>query len=270
MGKTSPDTKPKTWRTALSRFSDESVEIAGYRHQDLMRAVDFAGMLFVLYQQRLPEPAEAQLLNAVLVSVIDHSIVASSAVTRIVAASGVPLQASVAAGILTIGDIHGGAGQELSRRLEEWVGEAERQKVAIADKARQVVQALRQKRERLEGYGHPLHPAGDARVDTLIAMANELGLVGPHLQIALAISKEIEAATGKALPLNIDGVIAAIASDLGFDWRLARAFIFVPRAAGLAAHAIEEATRERGWRKIADPGDIEYDGPASREIGNTG
>ena len=266
MPTTTPRAKSKTWRTALSRFSDESVEIAGYRHEDLMRAVDFAGMLFVLYQQRLPEPAEAKLLNAMLISVIDHSIVASSAVTRIVAASGVPVQASVAAGMLTIGDIHGGAGQELSRQLEQWVREAKQQNVPIGDKARQVVQALRQKRERLEGYGHPLHPRGDARVDTLVAMARELDLVGPHLQIALDISREIEAASGKSLPLNIDGVIAAIASDLGFDWRLGRAFIFVPRAAGLAAHAVEEATRERGWRKIASSDDIEYDGPASREI----
>lgn len=258
--------KPKTWRTALSRFDSAGVEIAGYRHEDLMRKLDFAGMLFVMFQQRLPTPAEARLLNAVLISVVDHSIVASSAVTRIVSASGVPVQASVAAGILTIGDIHGGAGQELSRQLEAWVREAAQAKISIDDKARAIVAAARAKRERLDGFGHPLHPRGDKRVDTLVEMARELDLMGPHLTIALAISREIETASGKPMPLNIDGVIAAIASDLGFDWRHGRAFIFVPRAAGLAAHAVEEATRERGWRKIADPDDIEYDGPASRDI----
>lgn len=260
-------TQKKPWRTAISRFSSESVEIAGYKHEELMRKVDFAGSLFVLYQQRMPRPAEAKLLNAMLISVVDHSIVASSAVTRIVAASGVPLQASVAAGILTIGDIHGGAGQELSRRLEEWVREAQRDKVSLREKATQIVQALRQAGERLEGYGHPLHPKGDARVDTLVAMTRELKLVGPHLQIALDISEAIQVASGKALPLNIDGVIAALASDLGFNWRLGRAFIFVPRAAGLAAHAMEEATREKGWRKIASPEDIDYDGPGPRSVG---
>lgn len=259
-------TQKKPWRTAISRFSAESVEIAGYKHEDLIRQLDFAGSLFVLYQQRLPKPAEAKLLNAMLISVIDHSIVASSAVTRIVAASGVPLQASVAAGILTIGDIHGGAGQELSRRLEAWVSEARRDQVPLREKATQVVQALRQAGERLEGYGHPLHPKGDARVDAVIDVARELELVGPHLQIALDISDAIQAASGKSLPLNIDGVIAALASDLGFNWRLGRAFIFIPRAAGLAAHAVEEATRERGWRKIASPEDIDYDGPAPRAL----
>lgn len=260
-------TQKKPWRTAISRFSSESVELAGYKHEELMRKVDFAGSLFVLYQQRMPRPAEAKLLNAMLISVVDHSIVASSAVTRIVAASGVPLQASVAAGILTIGDIHGGAGQELSRRLEEWVREAQRDKVSLREKATQIVRALRQAGERLEGYGHPLHPKGDARVDTLVAMTRELKLVGPHLQIALDISEAIQVASEKALPLNIDGVIAALASDLGFNWRLGRAFIFVPRAAGLAAHAMEEATREKGWRKIASPEDIDYDGPGPRSVG---
>ena len=259
-------TQKKPWRTAISRFSAESVEIAGYKHEDLIRQLDFAGSLFVLYQQRLPKPAEAKLLNAMLISVIDHSIVASSAVTRIVAASGVPLQASVAAGILTIGDIHGGAGQELSRRLEDWVSEARRDQVPLREKATQVVQALRQAGERLEGYGHPLHPKGDARVDAVIDVARELELVGPHLQLALDISEAIQAASGKSLPLNIDGVVAALASDLGFNWRLGRAFIFIPRAAGLAAHAVEEATRERGWRKIAAPEDIDYDGPAPRAL----
>jgi citrate synthase len=44
----------KTWRTAISRFNAEGVEIAGYAHEDLIRKLDFASMLFVLYQQRVP------------------------------------------------------------------------------------------------------------------------------------------------------------------------------------------------------------------------
>lgn len=259
-------TQKKPWRTAISRFDDASVEIAGYKHEDLIRKLDFTSMLFVLFQQRIPSDAEVRVLNAMMVSVIDHSIVASSAVTRIVAASGVPLQASVAAGILTIGDIHGGAGQELSRRLEEWVSQARRDGVPLREKATQLVRALRETGERVEGYGHPLHPKGDARVDAVIAVAREVDLVGPHLQLALHISDAIQAASGKALPLNIDGVVAALASDLGFSWRLGRAFIFIPRSAGLAAHAMEEATRERGWRKVASADDIEYDGPAPRPL----
>lgn len=251
----------KTWRTAISRLTDEGCEIGGYKVQDMMRNLDFLGSLFVLFQQRLPRPGETKLLNAVMISVMDHSIVASSAVTRIVSASGVPLQACVAAGLLTVGDVHGGAGQEFSRKLEAWVAEARAAGRTIAEQAELVVAGLRERRERIQGYGHPLHTGGDARVDTLIDMAKELDLYGPHLELACGIGAGLERATGRRLPLNIDGVIAGIVSDLGFDWRLGRIFIMLPRTAGLAAHAVEEATRERGWRKIAGAEDIDYDGP---------
>ena len=68
----------------------------------------------------------------------------------------------------------------------------------------------------------------------------------------------------KRIPLNIDGVISGILCDLGLDWRLARAFVFVPRAADIAARAVEEVVREHGWRVVATADEIEYDGPAPR------
>lgn len=258
----------KAWRTAISNYDEETIQIGGYRVRDLMRNLDFGGMLFVLYQQRVPSPAEARLLNAVLISVIDHGIVAPSVVSRIVAASGVPLQACVAAGILTIGDIHGGAGEQVARRLTEWVAAATESGTALADHARDIVAAARAKKERIEGYGHPLHPKGDERVDTMVALARELGLVGRHLELALVIADEIQKQSGRSIPLNVDGGMAAILMDLGFDWRLVRVFVFVPRAAGIAGHAVEEIVRERGWRVVAKRDDIEYDGPPIRDFPN--
>src|SRR5690606_27996550 len=59
---------------------------------------------------------------------------------------------------------------------------------------------------------------------------------------------------GPKLPEQVTGILM----DLGFDWRLARVFVFVPRAAGIAAHAVEEVKRERGWRVIAKSEDIDY------------
>jgi citrate synthase len=256
----------KKWRTAVSDFNDEGATIAGYRIQDLMENLDFGASLFVLYQQRVPSAAEAKMLNAVLVSVLDHGIVAPSAVTRIVAASGVPLQACVAAGILTIGDVHGGAGQEIGRKLGEWVKEAKAAGQTAAQKAESIVVESRRSGHRIEGYGHPLHPIRDSRVDCLIKICRELKLAGPHLELALAIEDQIASRAKKRIPLNIDGAMASILTDLGFDWRLARLFVFVPRAAGIAAHAVEEVERERGWRKIASPYEIDYDGPPVRDF----
>jgi citrate synthase len=256
----------KTWRTAISDYDEENIQIGGYRVRDMMRNLDFGGALFVLYQQRIPSTAESKMLNAVMISVLDHGIVAPSAVARIVAASGVPLQACVAAGILTIGDVHGGAGEQVARRLKEMAAAAQADGVSMAERAREIVQTARAKKERIEGYGHPLHPEGDERVDTMVALARELGLVGPHLELALAIADEIEKQSGRRIPLNVDGAMAGVLMDLGFDWRLTRVFVFVPRAAGISAHAVEETVRERGWRVIAKRDDIQYDGPAVKEF----
>lgn len=256
----------KTWRTAISDFDRDSIHIGGYRVRDMMRNLDFGGSLFVLYQQRVPSPAESRLLNAVMISVLDHGIVAPSAIARIVAASGVPLQACVAAGILTIGDVHGGAGEQVARRLKEWVAAAQEAGISMKEKAHQIVKDARARKERIEGYGHPLHPEGDERVDTMVALARELDLVGPHIELVLAIAEEIHKQSGRRIPVNVDGAMAGVLMDLGFDWRLTRVFVFVPRAAGIAAHAVEETVRERGWRVVAKHEDIEYDGPAARDF----
>lgn len=258
--------RSKPWRTAISTYDEASIQIGGYRVKDLMRNLDFGGMMFVLCQQRIPSPAEAKLLNALLISVIDHGIVAPSAIARIIAASGVPLQACAAAGILSIGDVHGGAGEQVARRLKDQVAAAKQAGRTMAEHAREIVTQARANRERIDGYGHPLHPQIDERVDTMVAMARELDLVGPHLELALAIADEIERQSGRRIPLNIDGGMAGILMDLGFDWRLTRLFVFVPRAAGISAHAVEEVVRERGWRVIAKHDDIEYDGPPPRDF----
>jgi citrate synthase len=96
--------------------------------------------------------------------------VAPAAVGRIAAASGVPIQACVAAGIITIGDIQGGAGQEVAKKLGEWVVEAGRQGKSLAEIAETTAVEARQTRERVDGFGHPLHPRGDDRVNALGAV----------------------------------------------------------------------------------------------------
>ena len=256
----------KTWRTAIASHDKESIHIAGYRVSDMMRHLDFGAALFVLYQQRVPSAAEAKLANALLVSVIDHGIVVPSVIARMVAASGVPIQACAAAGILTIGDVHGGAGEQVGRRLAEDVARAKAEGTPAREYARRMVAEARRRKERIEGYGHPLHPVSDERVETIVEMARELGVFGAHLELAVAVADEIHAQSGKRIPLNIDGAMAGALLDLGFDWRLARVFVFVPRAAGISAHAVEEVTRERGWRIAARDEEIDYDGPPPRPL----
>ena len=66
----------------------------------------------LLHLGRLPTPGERRLLDAILIGVADHGAGAPSCAAARLAASGnrQSLSAAIAAGILTIGDEHGGAG----------------------------------------------------------------------------------------------------------------------------------------------------------------
>jgi len=70
--------------------------------------------------------------------------------------------------------------------------------------------------------------------------------------------------TGKKLPINVDGAIAALLAELEIPPEIGNAFFMIARLPGLVAHIYEEKTRMRPMRKI-DPQDFEYDGPSERE-----
>jgi citrate synthase len=64
----------------------------------------------------------------------------------------------------------------------------------------------------------------------------------------------------KPAPMNLDGVSAAIALDLGFDWRATRLFLLTARSVSMGAHFLEEQAKDTTWRHLrADQ--IDYVGP---------
>lgn len=243
------------WRTSLSAVEPNKILIRGYRVEDLMERCSFGDIIYLTFKGELPSRNEGRLLEMIVVSSTDHSFLAPSIdATRFVASGGVPLQASVAAGVLSLGDHHGGAIEQCSKLLQE--------SVKAGTSALQIVNDFRSRKQRIPGFGHPLHDR-DPRTLTLIAKAKELNLAGPHLNLAESIAAELK------LPANIDGVISGIISDMEIPWQYGRAFFIIPRVVGLAAHAVEEAARERPFRVI-DMKDVAYDGPAERAIPKAG
>ncbi len=62
--------------------------------------------------------------------------------------------------------------------------------------------------------------------------------------------------------MNIDGVSACIALDLGFDWRTTRVFLITPRTVSSAAHFLEEQAQDTTWRH-ARANSVTYTGTAT-------
>src|SRR3954451_852706 len=100
------------WRSAIANSDETGIWIHGYDVTALMTRASFTDTIFLLHRGRLPETGERRLLDAILTAVADHGAGAPSCAAARLAASGnrQSLSAAVAAGILAIGDEHGGAG----------------------------------------------------------------------------------------------------------------------------------------------------------------
>ena len=256
-----PPEKP-FWRTALTYIEPDTIRIRGYDIAEIIDKLSFGDVFYLLIKGELPRGNEGKLIEAILVSCCDHSFLAPSVnATRFAASSGVPLAQAVAAGILTIGKYHGGAIENCAYALKEIM---DSDPADLTEAARRYVKEKRAAGERIPGYGHPIHKS-DPRVGALIKKAQELGLRGRYVELALEIERALEEEIGRRIPINVDGAIAALMLEMGLDPKLGSAFFIISRLPGLVAHAYEEATRERPFRRV-DYREIEYDGPPKRSL----
>lgn len=245
------------WKTAISRVGPNEILVRGYTIEDLIRKRSFGDVVYLLLTGELPKGREGELVEAILVSVCEHSLASPSAdAVRFVASCGVPLQTSVAAGVSAIGEVHGGAIEPCAKILQRHVDGGNSADAICAD--------LKAEKKRLPGFGHPMHTK-DPRTQTLLAMAEEMGLSGVHVKLARELEDASEKYFSRRLPMNVDGAIAAILCDLGLDPALGKAFFIIGRAPGYVAHAHEQVTAERPF-KAAHHSEVTYTGPDRRDI----
>ncbi len=251
------------WKTAITKVEPNKVALRGYPLDQLIGRISFGQGVYLAIRGELPPENVGTLMEAMLVSSIDHGATPpSTLVARTVASCGSALNAAVASGILTISRHHGGAIENCMRALLE-AGEKRKQGLSIDEAADGMVEEYSAKKRRIAGYGHRIHTK-DPRTVRLLSLAGELGIAGDYVALAEAVAKAIEMRSGKSLPLNVDGAIATLLCELGFAPEIANAFFMMARIPGLVAHIQEETTREKPMRVI-DPRDHEYDGPEERE-----
>ena len=128
----------------------------------------------------------------------------------------------------------------------------------------QVLLNQKTKGQRMPGYGHAVHKR-DPRTVALLSLAEEWRLIGEHVRLAIEIEKATEAVLGRRLPLNVDGIIAALMCDLKIDPALGKSFFIIGRAPGYVAHAHEQMTKEKPF-KAASHEEITYTGPGKRAV----
>lgn len=206
---------------------------------DLIGNLNFGDFAFLLLRGERPTAAQSRMFNAILVTLAEHGITPSSIVARMTYL-GAPesLQAAVAAGLCGLGTVFVGTTEGAARMLYAAMEGTPRSDLPA--KAQAVVEAFVARREIVPGIGHPVHKPVDPRSVRLFALAEECGVAGDYVALMRLIASEAERVTGKSLPINATGAIAAISCELGFDWKILRGFGVMARAVGLVAHLLEE------------------------------
>ena len=164
------------------------------------------------------------------------------------ATCGVGLNNAMASAINTLGDSHGGAGQECVVLLEQ-IRRRESDGEPMADATDEVIAEWRARGIRyLPGFGHRFHTR-DPRRDPLLGLVDDAvsaGVVeGAHLRAALAVEAALNRGRGTPIPMNIDGATAVIYAELRFPAPLARGLFVLSRSVGIFAHAWEESGQGR-------------------------
>ena len=234
----------------------------------MMGRLSFADAVYLLLMGELPTPAIGRMLNAMLVSSLDHGVTPPSTLAaRNVATSGAPLKDCVAAGILAFGPHHGGDIESCMRFLDQRADAGARRRVAAGGG-----RAARRRVPRDSGRRRPASATGFTRAirgrrgcSRWRSSSSSKASTSSCCARSSARSTAREERVRAPLPVNVDGAIAAICADLGFAYELGNAIFLISRLPGLIAHAHEERTRQQPMRQI-DPKDHEYDGSRERRL----
>ena len=239
-------------RSRLGRSTTDQIFVRGHDlAADLIGRVSLGDMAFLELKDRLPNPSESVMFNALLVTLVEHGLTPSTLAARLTY-FGAPeaLQGAVAAGLLGMGDRFGGSIEQAARILQEAPAQGDLHPIA-----REIVDSHRAARQAIPGIGHPVHKPADPRAVRLFELAAENGFSGRHVQLMELIAEEAARAYARELPVNATGAIAAIATEMDFPWRVTRGLAVMARAIGLVAHLQEEMAEPMAaeiWSRAED------------------
>jgi citrate synthase len=265
-----PAAAAEWWATSLTEILPGVIRFRGYPVEDLIGRAGFVDLIWLMLRGELPDAVPRALLEAALVASVDHGPQAPSiASARMAATTGVGINNAVANGINTLGDIHGGAGQQCMELYADVVARLETGTSPDEAVAAAVDQARSTNRV-LPGFGHRFHRV-DPRVAPLLALVEEASMHpevdGRYVGIGTAVEAEVARVAARPTPMNIDGVTAVVFSALGFAPPLGRGLFVLSRAVGILAHAWEETQSPSRLKGPMPPSVLPaYTGPAPRPL----
>jgi citrate synthase len=260
--------KPGPAKSSIAHAEADRVEIRGRDLcGDLMGRVGFTDYFFLLVTGREATAKQRFFLDLLLVAIAEHGLTPTVQAARMTYdAAPDSLQGAVAAGILGCGPVILGTAEACAELLVE-----ARRRTEAGELPDVVARILAEETHtaggKMPGFGHPVHRPLDPRAERILALADEHGASGVHVDLAKRLRNAVADVWGKPLPMNVSMPIAAVLLDLEFPAEMVKAVPILARTAGLLAHLAEERRRPIGFL-MASHGEaaIAYDGAGpSRE-----
>ena len=201
---------------------------------EILGHFNLGDMAFLELTGRAPDAKESKVFNAMVVTLVEHGVTPSALAARLTYL-GAPeaMQAAVAAGLCGLGSVFVGSTEGCAKMLSEGFSKEK----DLSALARRIVNSVKP----VPGIGHNLHKPVDPRAERLFEIGKECGFYGKYCELIREISIEAQKLSGKSLPVNATGAIAALACELGLDWRICRGLGVMARAVGLVGHLLEES-----------------------------
>ena len=224
--------------TKISRYTTEAIYVRGASLvDDLIGRLSFTEMMYFQLMGVRPTPAQAKILDAVLVTLMEHGLTPSTIATRLIYDScPEAVQGAVAAGLLAVGSTFVGTMEGCAANLDEILAAPKDEQA----RAKAIAQRFRAAKKPIPGFGHPHHKPDDPRSPRLLAVAEEAGVPGHHIRALRLLAAEVDAAWGRHLTINATGAIAALLGEIGVPQPVMRGIAVVSRCAGLVGHIREE------------------------------
>ncbi len=203
----------------------------------LTHAADTLRML----RGQAPTEAEADALDAYLVTVSDHGLNASTFAARVVASTHAGLTSAVLAGISALkGPLHGGAPGPVIDMLDA---------IGKPQHARAWIEAALERGDRLMGFGHRIYKVRDPRADALKSTVKRLAERSNRPTGRLEFAEAVESAAlailkekkpNRSLQTNVEFYTALLLEALAFPPSAFTCVFAMGRTAGWIAHAREQ------------------------------
>lgn len=247
------------WSTSVSRVAPSKVFIRGYDLEDMIGKIPFSASTFLLLRGRLPGPAEARLLDAVLSAILDYSLQKSGTVAaRYVASANPNMSAALATAILGVGKNTMDPAETARFCIDSYarLEASDRPAKALAE---EIVSELRATKQRIPGLGHPVFRYVDPRAQKLRKIAVQEGMWGPRAEFFEEIFRAFTSLPGKdSIVLNDIGMMALVLVEMGFSPEETTGLAILSTLPGVIAHVAEELRDGRPIRTVPE-GTADYD-----------